>query len=899
MPDARVFFLFLFLLCEAEEPRMTFQYVTTVLVILLHFVCGNNNRSSDTINPTAERAALVLFYTATDGATWSLNDSASSNGLTGLGGQPWDVTNSSSNYCYWFGIQCGYYVIATNEPAYGVQAIQLPSCGLTGSLPSSDTWCSSLPILSILNLPNNKLQGTIPESLGQCTGMINFVLYSNRLQGTIPSSLSQFTEMINFNLRGNQLVGSLPSSLSTFTDIEFFDVSANRLSGTLPPQYASWSVLWKFDVAENALSGTLPAAYSSWGGSVAYFYVSNNSISGTLPSAYSAWTNFSVFGVDDNQFTGSFPPEYSSWGSSLIEFSPRNNQLSGSLPPEYSAWVGMTTFQVDNNPLTGTLPASYGAWKRVVYILICNTNITGPIPSSWGSMSRLYSLQLYINSLTGTLPPSLGNLTSLSSINLSMNNISGTVPVEAWSKLRVQSIMFQDNPHLSGNITASWNNIFATSAAGLPAIMSVCRTNICASKLSTLMWGYGCLPTAAIPMLLSVTLENMFSLFSIAVWTTSVECSTLAPSVAPTAQPTRTRTFHWEPTPPMNTTEMPPLERAVSDVSAVVSTAAIAAGVTGAASGGDLQMLSSVLGSTCMCGTVAATSKTMAYTTSPFANLGFAAVVVGNAGLAIAVALVFRVLLSVLVRRRLRKKPQAHAADERNEVAAMLRFPSFNIRLALFLNAGIFKAAIALITTIDDRSTAEIAAAFVGFAYVLCLGAYLETVIYRGRVLKIPLLYEAYTLQVDYHPVPQKVSRVVLPVGFWGPKLFRRQFGAITNGLRGDCTRLWCVLPLTNLATQLLFVLPVETSGGCDAVQIIGALVLIATSAFWCASHPTRALTSTLFSCASLLMVALVNITGALCRHNISSSDTVLKLALVGSNYRNHRNCEFAVDVLW
>jgi hypothetical protein len=105
----------------------------------------------------------------------------------------------------------------------------------------------------------------------------------------------------------------------------------------------------------------------------------------------------------------------------------------------------------------------------------------------------------------------------------------------------------------------------------------------------------------------------------------------------------------------------------------------------------------------------------------------------------------------------------------------------------------------------------------------------------------------------------------------------------VTAGLRGDSKRLWCVLPATNLVTQLLFALPVRSASGCDAIQILGALVILTAAVFWSVKLPTRALSSALVSVVSLVLVALINITGAMCRHEMASSDTVLTLALIAS----------------
>jgi hypothetical protein len=63
-------------------------------------------------------------------------------------------------------------------------------------------------------------------------GVVTDVLLSSKgLEGRIPPSLSNLTGLLNLNLSWNSLYGKLPAELVFSSSITIFDVSFNHLSG--------------------------------------------------------------------------------------------------------------------------------------------------------------------------------------------------------------------------------------------------------------------------------------------------------------------------------------------------------------------------------------------------------------------------------------------------------------------------------------------------------------------------------------------------------------------------------------------------------------------------------------------------------------------------------------------
>ena len=102
---------------------------------------------------------------------------------------------------------------------------------LTGPLPNFGLF----PKLSYANFGDNKLNGTIPQSLGNVNAQHNLhhlFLYNNQLTGTIPSLNGTFLPRLgDLYLHDNQLTGRIPSSLGSLPLLSAISCSDNHLSG--------------------------------------------------------------------------------------------------------------------------------------------------------------------------------------------------------------------------------------------------------------------------------------------------------------------------------------------------------------------------------------------------------------------------------------------------------------------------------------------------------------------------------------------------------------------------------------------------------------------------------------------------------------------------------------------
>ena len=97
------------------------------------------------------------------------------------------------------------------------------------------------PLVSVLDLSDRGITGTIPPEMAQLTGLTRLILASeygfptpNILTGPIPPELGDLSKLEWLSLAGNFLSGSIPESLSALEHLRFLGVGHNFLSGCIP-----------------------------------------------------------------------------------------------------------------------------------------------------------------------------------------------------------------------------------------------------------------------------------------------------------------------------------------------------------------------------------------------------------------------------------------------------------------------------------------------------------------------------------------------------------------------------------------------------------------------------------------------------------------------------------------
>jgi len=83
-------------------------------------------------------------------------------------------------------------------------------------------------------------------------------LYENKLTGTIPDSIGNLNRLEYLSLRENKLNGTIPESIGNLYNLEYLSLSNNKIAGTIPDSIGSLTSLETLYLYNNELSGNIP-----------------------------------------------------------------------------------------------------------------------------------------------------------------------------------------------------------------------------------------------------------------------------------------------------------------------------------------------------------------------------------------------------------------------------------------------------------------------------------------------------------------------------------------------------------------------------------------------------------------------------------------------------------------
>ncbi|KAG8362868.1 hypothetical protein BUALT_BualtUnG0028800 [Buddleja alternifolia] len=320
---------------------------------------------------------------------------------------------------------------------------------LNGSLPDSITMFSSL---IELKLSGNKINGLLPEHFGNLFNLNVLDLSNNQLCGTLPKSIGRLSKLEILNLASNHLEGIISEvNLFNLSMLRELDLSFNSFqfkisSGFVPPfqlesillanckqgpQFPEWLRTQHnfsyIDLSGAEISDTIPAWF--WDLSSTTLVLLNfsyNQIYGVLPDLTSKFSGRpSVLDLSSNNLEGTLPP----LPPSIFTLNLFENRFSGSLESLCNSGA-LFSLDISDNLLSGKFPDCFQHKGSIFIILnLANNNLSGSI-FPVGPECRLESLNLRNNSFGGEFPQSFRSCRDLQVIDLGENKLSGSIP--AW-----------------------------------------------------------------------------------------------------------------------------------------------------------------------------------------------------------------------------------------------------------------------------------------------------------------------------------------------------------------------------------------------------------------------------------------------------------------------------------
>ena len=194
-----------------------------------------------------------------------------------------------------------------------LQVLDLRSCSVTGSIPSS---LGNLGSLKKLYLSGNSLTGSIISSaLGNLSELLVLDLSKNSLTGSMPSGFESLANLTRLDLSSNYLSGPIPDGLGNLSSLEYLNLSDNSFTSNIPGELGRLSQLLELDLSKNALSGSFPVELKGLR-SLRRMDIGFNGLEGPLPDGIfmSLVSNRSdsvaVFNLSNNQFYGALNLSY-------------------------------------------------------------------------------------------------------------------------------------------------------------------------------------------------------------------------------------------------------------------------------------------------------------------------------------------------------------------------------------------------------------------------------------------------------------------------------------------------------------------------------------------------------------------------------------------------------------
>ncbi|KAF3339705.1 receptor-like protein 12 [Carex littledalei] len=326
------------------------------------------------------------------------------------------------------------------------------------------SWYTSFPNIKILNLVSCNLT-KFPSFMRYQSGISILDLSNNKIGGTIPNWVQKIgnESYLTFNLSHNLFTGLEADTLFLSLDtLAILDLHSNMLNGTVPLPPPGIIV---FALSHNIFS-LLPPNLTSYLGFTIYLSLSNNKLTGSIPGSICNASYLQVLDLSYNNFMGELPHCLLENTSTLAVLNVKNNKLTGSFPQAISEDCGFRTINLNGNNINGTLPQSLMNCASLEVLDLGNNKIDGGFPYWLGELKDLKILVLRSNKFYGPVskPRSQSGtndsaaFSMLQILDLSSNSFNGTLPKEFFRIL--DSMMV--NSKISTSLTVDFDILYGS-----------------------------------------------------------------------------------------------------------------------------------------------------------------------------------------------------------------------------------------------------------------------------------------------------------------------------------------------------------------------------------------------------------------------------------------------------
>lgn len=279
--------------------------------------------------------------------------------------------------------------------------------------------CNGANRVTILNLTNNNLKGTIPSSIFKLQFLRELVLSGNPVDFSF-EGIAQAAKLINLYLDNTKL--NTIDGIGDAVGLQIVNVADNNLEGEIPFELYLLTSLKKLDLGYNFFSGRLDNAIGSMS-SLESLHLYHNQFTGRIPAAFGDLTNLQELNLAENNFGGTIPAEL----NDLTNLRFLSIQREGGILGTTDVGIRHGTSSEQGLGLIGSLPA-FDKLTSIEELYLGVNGLTGTIPFNFlGAVQdkgSLIKVDLTSNVLTGTIPASLSEFDMLA-LYAAGNRITG------------------------------------------------------------------------------------------------------------------------------------------------------------------------------------------------------------------------------------------------------------------------------------------------------------------------------------------------------------------------------------------------------------------------------------------------------------------------------------------
>ncbi|KAH0760388.1 hypothetical protein KY290_016461 [Solanum tuberosum] len=302
---------------------------------------------------------------------------------------------------------------------------------LWGNNLTSDSFLSFLTSLTncrrltTLSLSFNPLNGMLPVSVGNFSkSLVKFYAAACKINGQIPNEVGNLSSLLDLDLSNNNLIGSIPTSTRNLRNLQRLYLNNNKLTGFIGDNLCKLQHLGAIYLGQNQLSGSLPNCLGNVT-SLREIHMYSNKLSSNIPTSLGNLKNLMVLNLS-------------------------SNNMVGFLPPEIRNLKAVTYMDLSMNQFSNGIPREIGGLQNLVHLSLRRNKLQGSIPDSVSNMVGLEFLDISHNNISGTIPMSMEKLQYLKYFNVSDNKLYGEIPSGGPFK-NLWSQFFIDNEALCGS----------------------------------------------------------------------------------------------------------------------------------------------------------------------------------------------------------------------------------------------------------------------------------------------------------------------------------------------------------------------------------------------------------------------------------------------------------------